>query len=181
MRRVVVTGMGVVSPLGNSTAEFFSNLIAGRSGVRRLDADFVGRLSTRIAAPAAFDGSAWFPPPKLRMLDRVAQFALVAAAQAVADADLQLDDIQRREAGVFLGTGMGGGNTIDGGYRALYAQNAARLPPFSVLMGMTNAAAAWVGIEYGFGGPNLTYSTACSSSAVAVGEAWRRTAPARRR
>ena len=101
MRRVAVTGLGVVSPLGNSTPEFFSNLIAGRSGVRRLDADFVERLSTRIAAPAAFDGSAWFPPPKLRMLDRVAQFALAAAAQAVAEADLQLNALQRRMPACF--------------------------------------------------------------------------------
>lgn len=66
---------------------------------------------------------------------------------------------------MFLGTGMGGGNTVDDGYRALDAQNAARLPPFSVLIVMANAAAAWVGIEHGFGGPNLTYSSACSSSA----------------
>lgn len=174
MRRVAVTGLGVVSPLGNDAAEFFANLIAGCSGVRRLDAAFVERLSTRIAAPAAFDGSVHFPPPKLRMLDRVSQFALVAAAQAMADADLTLDNDERQRAGVFLGTGMGGGNTTDEGYRALYEQHSDRLPPFSVLMAMANAAASWVGIEHGFGGPNLTYSTACSSSAVAVGEAWRR-------
>lgn len=174
MRRVAVTGLGVVSPLGNNEAEFFSSLLAGRSGVRRLDAPFVERLSTRIAAPAAFDGSAHFPPPKLRMLDRVSQFALVAAAQAMADANLALDDDERQRAGVFLGTGMGGGNTTDDGYRTLYEQHSDRLLPFSVLMAMANAAASWVGMEHGFGGPNLTYSTACSSSAVAVGEAWRR-------
>lgn len=174
MRRVAVTGLGVVSPLGNDAAEFFSSLLAGRSGVRRLDASFVERLSTRIAAPAAFEGSVHFPPSKLRMLDRVSQFALVAAAQAMADAGLSLDDDERQRAGVFLGTGMGGGSTTDDGYRALYQQHADRLPPFSVLMAMANAAASWVGIEHGFGGPNLTYSTACSSSAVAIGEAWRR-------
>ncbi|HXH00833.1 MAG TPA: beta-ketoacyl synthase N-terminal-like domain-containing protein, partial [Xanthomonadaceae bacterium] len=171
---MAVTGLGVVSPLGNDEAEFSSGLFAGRSGVRRLDAAFVERLSTRICAPAAFEGAAHFPPPRLRMLDRVGQFALVAAAQAMAQADPALDDGERGRAGVFLGTGMGGGNTMDDGYRALYEQRADRLPPFSVLMGMANAAASWVGIAHGFDGPNLTYSTACSSSAVAIGEAWGR-------
>lgn len=174
MRRVAVTGIGVVSPLGHGEAEFFASLAAGRSGVRRIESAFAERLCTRIAASAAFDGSLHFPPPKLRMLDRVSQFALVAAAQAMAAADLALDDDERRDAGVFLGTGMGGANSTDDGYRALYERRAERMPPFSVLTGMNNAAAAWIGIEYAFGGPNLTYSTACSSSAVAIGEAWRR-------
>lgn len=174
MRRVAVTGIGVVSPLGHGEAEFFANLLAGKSGVRRIESAFVERLGTRIAASAAFDASVHFPPPKLRMLDRVSQFALVAAAQAMAAADPALDDDERRGAGVFLGTGMGGANSTDDGYRALYEQRTERMPPFSVLTGMNNAAAAWIGIEYAFGGPNLTYSTACSSSAVAIGEAWRR-------
>ena len=89
---------------------------------------------------------------------------------------LQLDDgRQRSRAGVFVGTGMGGGHTTDDGYHALYADGASRpAKPFTVLMAMQNAAAAWIGIDHGFGGPNLTFSTACSSSAVAIGEAWRR-------
>jgi len=173
-RRVAVTGLGVVSPLGNDEAGFFESLQAGRSGVRRLDAPFSQRLSIRIGAPVGFDGAAHFPPPRLRMLDRVSQFALVAAQQAVEAAGLLRFEGWRERAGVFLGTGMGGAQTTDDGYRALYADGAARLPPFSVLMAMNHAAAAWIGIEYGLQGPNLTYSTACSSSAVAIGEAWRR-------
>ncbi len=173
-RRVAVTGLGVVSPLGNDELCFFDGLQAGRSGVRRLEAAFSERLSTRIGAPVAFNGSAYFSPPKLRMLDRVSQFALVAAQQAVDGAGPGVFDGERERAGVFLGTGMGGGQTVDDGYRALYADGAARLPPFSVLMAMNHAAAAWIGIEHGLAGPNLTYSTACSSSAVAIGEAWRR-------
>jgi 3-oxoacyl-[acyl-carrier-protein] synthase II len=166
--------MGVVSPLGNDEASFFESLQAGRSGVRRLDVPFSERLATRIGAPVAFDGTAHFSPPKLRMLDRVSQFALAAAQQAVDGAGPGAFDGELERAGVFLGTGMGGGQTVDDGYRALYAEGAARLPPFSVLMAMNHAAAAWIGIEYGLRGPNLTYSTACSSSAVAIGEAWRR-------
>lgn len=171
---MVVTGIGIVSPLGTGEHAFFDSLQAGRSGVRRLDVPFADRLSTRIAAPVEFDAAAHFAPPQRRMLDRVGQFALVAAAQAVTDAQLVLDDGERERAGVSMGTGMGGGHTSDDGYRALYADGAQRLPPFSVLMAMANAPAAWIGIEYQLGGPNLTYSTACSSSAVAIGEAWRR-------
>ena len=173
-RRVAVTGLGVISPLGNDEFSFFDGLQAGRSGVCRLETSFSERLFTRIGAPVALDGSACFPPQKLRMLDRVSQFALVAAQQAVSSAGLGLFDKDRERAGVFLGTGMGGAQTTDDGYRALYADGASRLPPFSVLMAMNHAAAAWVALEYGLRGPNLTYSTACSSSAVAIGEAWRR-------
>jgi len=173
-RRVAVTGLGLVSPLGNDEASFFEALQAGRSGVGRLEVPFSGRLSNRIGASVEFDGAAHFPPPKLRMLDRVSQFALVAAQQAVSSAGSGLFDKERERAGVFLGSGMGGAQTTDDGYRALYADGASRLPPFSVLMAMNHAAAAWLAIEYGLRGPNLTYSTACSSSAVAIGEAWRR-------
>ena len=173
-RRVVVTGIGIVSPLGNDETAFFDALMAGRSGIRRLEAPFASRLSNRITAPVDFDGSTHFLPPKLRMLDRFSQLALIAAGQAMANAGLQLDAAERLRADVFIGTGNGGGHIIDDGYQALYAQDASRLPPFTVLMAMQNAAAAWIGIEHGLSGPNLTFSTACSSSAVAIGEAWRR-------
>ncbi len=173
-RRVAVTGIGIVSPLGNDEDTFFEGLQAGRSGIRRLEAPFAGRLANPIAASIDFVGSAHFPPPKLRMLDRFSQFALVAAGQAMAGAGLQLNAEERARTGVFIGTGNGGGQIIDDGYHALYADDAARLPPFTVLMAMQNAAAAWIGIEHALSGPNLTWSTACSSSAVAIGEAWRR-------
>src|SRR5258708_37550364 len=134
------------------------------------------RLVSRIGAPVAFDGAAHFPPPKLRMLDRVSQLALVAAGRALADALGVFDDLDRRRAGVFIGTGMGGAQTADDGYHTLYAENSDRVKPFSVLMAMNNAPAAWIGLEHALEGPNLTYSTACSSSAVAIGEAARRIA-----
>lgn len=174
MRRVAITGIGVVSPLGNDRHAFFENLAAGRSGIVRLDTPFCKRLIAPIAAPVRFDAEQYFPAPKLRMLDRVSQFALYAASQAVADAGISFSDENPRRAGVFLGTGLGGSHTTDDGYRIIYGERSDRVKPFSVLMAMTNAAAAWIGIEYGLTGPNLTFSTACSSSAVAIGEAWRR-------
>ncbi|MGV3741549.1 MAG: beta-ketoacyl-[acyl-carrier-protein] synthase family protein [Burkholderiaceae bacterium] len=171
MRRVAVTGIGIVAPLGINRQAFFDTLIAGKSGVRRLDAQFCERLAAPIAACVDFKGEDYFDAPKLRMLDRVSQFALVAAREALADADLALAGEDREKVGVAIGTGMGGAHTLDDGYRTLYAEGSDRLKPFTVLTAMVNAAASWIANEYALNGPNLTYSTACSSSAVALGEA----------
>jgi 3-oxoacyl-(acyl-carrier-protein) synthase len=105
------------------------------------------------------------------MLDRVSQFALVAAGQAIADAGLDFSAEQRERCGVSVGTSMGGVETTDVGYYTLYGERSERIQPLSVLAAMSNAPAAWIGIDNGLSGPNLTYSTACSSSAVALGEA----------
>ena len=174
MRRVAVTGIGVVSPLGHSANEVFDAARAGRSAIHRLDTPFAHRLVAPLAATVQFNGADHFEPAKLRMLDRVSQFALVAANRALADSGSVLSVAERKRTGVFLGTGMGGINTIDDGYQTLYGENSDRIKPFMILMGMLNAPAAWIGIEHELTGPNLTYSTACSSSAVAIGEAWLR-------
>jgi len=182
LKRVAVTGIGVVTPLGNDVESFFASLTCGRSGIARLTGPMATRrreawsvpTRTHIGGAVAFDAADHFPGPKLRMLDRVSQFALVAAAQAVRAARIVWDDVDRERGGVFLGTGMGGAETTDDGYFTLYAERTERIKPYSVLMAMNNAAASWIGIEYGLAGPNLTFSTACSSSAVAVGEAARR-------
>jgi 3-oxoacyl-[acyl-carrier-protein] synthase II len=174
MRRVAVTGIGLVSPLGNSCAQALANATAGRSAIGRLETPWADRLAAPLAACVRLQGEEHFPPPRLRMLDRVSQLALVATRQAVGDARLDLTAADRERIGVFIGTGMGGALTTDEGYLSLYRDGCERLKPFSILMGMTNAPAAWIGIEYDLSGPNLTYSTACSSAAVSIGEAWQR-------
>ena len=174
MKRVAITGMGIVSPSGNAPREFFANLVAGRSAVAHLPEEFAPRLSIRIAAQASFAPELHFSPPQLRMLDRVSQFALVAAAQALGDAGLGPGDEALGRAGVFMGTGMGGASSLEDGYTTLFRDQSDRVKPFSVLLAMNNAAAAWIAIEHRLRGPNLTFSTACSSSAVAIGEAARR-------
>ena len=168
--------MGLVSPLGHSAAEAFDAARAGRSAIHRLEGPFTHRLAAPLGATVQFNGADHFDPPKLRMLDRVSQFALVAASRALDDAQAQLTDAERCRTGVFVGTGMGGINSIDEGYQTLYGDQSDRIKPFMILLGMHNAPAAWIGIENKFTGPNLTYSTACSSSAVAIGEAWLRVA-----
>jgi len=173
-RRVAVTGLGVVSPLGNSVGELWDNLVAGRSAVRRLPPALSQGLRSPIGAPVDFDGKNYFEPPRLRLLDRVSQLALIAAQQAILDSRLRGAPAEREHCGVFVGTGMGGAETTEEGYHTLYAQQSDRIKPYSVLNAMANAPAAWIGIDHGLHGPMLTYSTACSSSAVAVGEAARR-------
>jgi len=173
-RRVAITGLGVVAPLGGSIDELFSNLISGRSGVRRLTPPHSQGLHSPIGAPVDFQPEAHFAGARLRMLDRVSQLALVAVAQAIADARLDFAQERRERCGVSVGTSMGGAQTTDDGYYTVYAERSERVQPYSVLSAMNNAAASWIGIDHGLTGPNLTYSTACSSSAVAVGEAAQR-------
>ncbi len=176
MRRVAVTGIGLVSPLGHRPTDAFEAARAGRSAIHRLQIPSAHRLLAPLAATAHFDGTEHFDPPQFRLLDRVSQFAVVAARRALADAGCELSEAERERAGVFVGTGMGGTLSIDEGYQTLYGENSNRIKPMMILKGMHNAPAAWIGIENGWRGPNLTYSTACSSSSVAIGEAGLRVA-----
>jgi 3-oxoacyl-[acyl-carrier-protein] synthase II len=169
-----VTGLGVVAPLGDSAEELFTNLTAGRSGIARLGEPATIAAPGPVGAAVQFDGSGFFPASRLRMLDRVSQMALVAARRALADGNVDVAALARERCGVFVGTGGGGTATTADAYRTLFGERSARLPPYSVLNAMNNAPAAWIAIEHGLEGPNLTYSTACSSSAVALGEAARR-------
>jgi 3-oxoacyl-[acyl-carrier-protein] synthase II len=174
LRRVAVTGLGVASPIGLSIDEVARSLAEGRSGVQRLAPSWRDRLRSPIGAVTDFDGTAAFDPARIRQLDRVSQLALVAAAQAVADARLELSAEELERCGTFVGTGMGGAETTDAGYRTIYADASDRVNPYTVLAAMTTAPASWISIEYGLLGPCLTFSTACSSSSVAIGEAARR-------
>jgi beta-ketoacyl-acyl-carrier-protein synthase II len=173
-RRVAVTGLGVVAPLGNSVEELWRNLLEGRSGVHRLPSSISQGLRSPIGASVNFDAKVHFEPPRLRMLDRVSQLALVAARQAIVDSRIDFAAERRERCGVFVGTSLGGAETTEEGYNTLYAQQSDRIKPYSVVNAMANAPAAWIGIDYALCGPMLTYSTACSSGAVALGEAARR-------
>jgi 3-oxoacyl-[acyl-carrier-protein] synthase II len=176
MRRVAVSGMGVVCPLGASVAEAFEAARAGRSGVQRLLSPATARLQSPLGATACFDESAQVDAAHGRMLDRFSLMGLHAARQAVADSQDALSGVDPARAGVFVGCGMGGTLSMDSSYQRFYGEASDRIPPFTILMGMHNAAAAWMAIEWGLRGPVMTYATACSSSAVAIGEAWLRVA-----
>jgi len=173
VRRVVITGIGIVSPLGNNPSDFFSALVQGRSGISRLKAEFVDMLDAKIAAQADFDGTQHFTKQQLALLDRVSQFAMYAAKQAAEDSGLDFNAVDLNRTGCFIGTGMGGANATEEGYIRLFKEQANRLKPFTVLMAMNGAAASQIAMEFKVAGPNFTYTTACSSSAIAIGEACR--------
>jgi len=169
-RTVCVTGIGVLSPIGTNGPEFLAGLQSGRSGIRALRTDFSGRIAHN--AFGVVDLPANTPVPKARLagLDRFSQFALIAAHEAVADAGLKGAACLER-AIVCVGTGMGGAETMQQGYEELLLRAGARVNPLTVVRGMNNAAAAHVAISFGCHGHSITYSTACSSSAIAIGEA----------
>jgi beta-ketoacyl-acyl-carrier-protein synthase II len=166
-RRVAVTGLGVVSPVGGTVTEFFEGLVAGRSGVRRLP----WREDT-VAACVDFNADAHFSRMQLSTLDRFAQFGLVAAEQAVKEAGLSEHDFAGPRVGVYFGSSIGGAGAIENSYRAFLGPQE-RVSPMTILLTMANAAAAHVSLRYAIHGPSLTYSVACASAAVAIGEAFR--------
>ncbi len=172
-QRVVVTGLSVVSPLGNSIADLTKNVFNGVSRVKRLNADFVDKLDCKIAAEAQFNPEDHFTKHTFSMLDRTSQMALHTSMEAVRHANLELSDALKPRMGIYLGTGMGGAHSIEEGYVRLYKEGLNRLKPFTVLMSMNNAAASAIALEHQITGPNQTFCTACSSSAVAIGEATR--------
>jgi len=173
VRRTVVTGIGILSPLGRGTESFFCGLVSGRSAIRRLSAPFADKLTARIGAQIEFDASAHFPRRRLSSLDRVTQISLVATRDAIADAGLVLDEAQKDRAGVFWGTGMGSAHSLESSYEGMFTISGFRPDPATVIRIMNNAATSQISMDFGLRGPTLTYSTACSSSAVAIGEAYR--------
>jgi 3-oxoacyl-[acyl-carrier-protein] synthase II len=174
-RRIVITGMGVISPVGNNPGEFFDNLLAGRSGIKHLEFDGIEKLSIRIGAPVEdFNPEVYFSKIQLTGIERFSQFALVAAEQAIQDAKLTLSEEEYIRAGISMGSCQGGTSTLQDGYRELFQNEEPRIKPLTVLLSMNNAAASHISIKYHLQGPNITYATACSSSAIAIGEAYRK-------
>jgi 3-oxoacyl-[acyl-carrier-protein] synthase II len=147
--------------------------MAGQSGVRRISSAYSNLLSVKIAAEVDFNPLDYFVKKQVSGMDRVNQFALAAASQAWKDSGPALDAQEKERAGVYIGCAMGGGNTIEDLYDQLFKHNADRVKPLTVLMVMNSASASHISIAYGLSGPCLTLSTACASSANAIGEAFR--------
>lgn len=177
MRRVAITGLGIVSPVGSGCDTFFAALLAARSGVRVFDMAFPNGIESVIAGSIDFNPDAHFSRAKLLTMDRVSQFALVAAREAMAQAGLgdvaNHTGLPPERFGVSLGTGSGGSGSTEAAYAALLEQKVARLRPMTVVLAMNNAIAAHVSMEFGLKGPSSTVSNACASSATAIGDAFR--------
>ena len=167
MRPVLVTGLGLISPLGLDIDTAFAAAVAGRSAIRPLTA--LG-LPEQVGAAVEFDPAPWFTRMQLTGLDRVSQFAVAAASLAVKDAGIDPAAWDGERVGVYLGCGMGGSEAIDTGYRLLYGEDR-KVPPLTVVAGMVNAPASHISLRLGIRGPVMTYAMACTSAAAAIGEA----------
>lgn len=170
-RRVVVTGIGPLTPIGTGKNQFWDALRAGRSGVRRVDSlvDLSG-ISVLIGAPVLeFDPLDYMQPRRAQRINRVTQFALAAASLAFDDANLQLSTVDRKRIGVVVGTGIGGLETMERNFAALSDKGPRQVSPFFVPQLMPNAAAGQIAIEHGLQGANFVISSACASSAHAIG------------
>ena len=174
-RRVVVTGLGIVSPLGNDIATFWENLVAGKCGVGKIAAFDPARFDTQIAAEVKdFNPLPAFPSPKeVRRADRFGQFGVYAGWQALKDSGLDLDKVDLDEVGAFFGSGIGGLRTVSDQHTILLERGPDRLSPFMIPMLILNMASGLFSIYYRLRGPNFATCSACATSSHAIGEAWR--------
>ncbi len=182
MRRVVVTGMGLVSPLGCGVDVSWERLIAGRSGIRAIQSFDVSDLPAKVAAQVppgetaegGFNADDWVPPKDQRRMDTFIIYALAATEEAVRDADWKPDDEEERvRTGVLIGSGIGGLPEIANGAVLLERGQVRRLSPFFIPAALINLASGHVSIKYGFKGPNHSVVTACATGAHAIGDAAR--------
>ena len=173
VRRIAIAGLGVVSPIGTGADVFFDALLAGKSGIGRLNIPYVERLGNHIGASVGDLDLAGFTPALLSQTERVSQMAIVSAREALLRAGQPQTTMHPERRGVFVGCAFGGARTVEDGYEALFARGQNRVRPLSVMLAMANAPAANVAMLFGAQGPCLTYANACASGAVAIGEALR--------
>jgi 3-oxoacyl-[acyl-carrier-protein] synthase II len=174
-RRVVLTGLGVVTPLGNEIEAFWQDVLAGRCGVDRTTAFDVSAYDCQISAEVKnFEPLPAFPSPKeVRRTDRFAQFGIYAAYKALLDSRLDLEKVNRDEVGVFIGSGIGGLETVEVQHRILLSKGPNRLSPFMIPMLILNMASGGFSMHYRLRGPNVATCSACATANHAIGEAWR--------
>jgi len=174
-RRVVVTGLGVVTPLGHDLETFWKNLTSGQCGIDRITAFDAAAFDTQIAGEVrSFDPAPAFPSPKdVRRTDRYSQFGVHAAWSALKDSGAELDKLDRDEIGVIIGSGIGGLETTSAQIKILLERGPGRLSPFMIPMLISNMASGLFSMYQNLRGPNFATCSACATANHAIGEAWR--------
>ncbi len=172
-KRVVVTGLGAVTPVGNNVADTWSNLLKGKSGIRTITLFDASELGTRFGGEVKnFDPVALFGRKEARRMDRFTQFSMEASRQAIEDAGITAENIDRTRVGTVIGSALGGMNTFLQQYDILKKRGPRRVSPFFIPMILPDTAAARLAIEYGYQGPSVSVTSACASGTNAVGEAF---------
>ncbi|MBU8913560.1 MAG: beta-ketoacyl-[acyl-carrier-protein] synthase II, partial [Spirochaetales bacterium] len=172
-KRVVTTGLGAISPIGIGTTEFWAGLTEGRNGIGPVTHFDASEYRSKLAAEVkGFDPGNWMETKSARRMDPFTQFAVAASAMAMEDAGLDAGQFDATRAGVIIGSGIGGAQTIEDGYAILQEKGPGSLNPFLVSMLLVNMAASMVSIRFGLKGPLAALSVACSTGANAVGDAY---------
>jgi len=172
-RRVVVTGLGVVTPVGNCGEETWDAVREGRSGVDRITAFDASEFDVQIGGEVkGFDSERYVSKREARRLDRFALFAIAASDEAIESAGLDADNLDPSRVGVFVGTGIGGLHEIESQHTKLMESGPRRVSPMMIPKLMTNAAAGQISMRHGFLGPSMSLSSACASASNAIGEAF---------
>lgn len=174
-RRVVLTGLGVITPVGNDVETFWSNLKNGVSGIERIQAFDATNYDCQIAGEVRdFEPKNFFHNPKdVRRTDRFAQLAMAAAKMAMADCGVDLEKINPERFGVIMSSGIGGLKTLEDQHSMLLNRGPSRVSPFTIPMLISNMGSGLISMEFGLRGPNLCIVTACATSNNAIGESWR--------
>ena len=173
-RRVVITGVGLVSPLGIGTEETWAGIRAGRSGAGPITLFDASQHTTHFACEVKdFDPLRWVEKKEVKKMDRFIQFAVAAADLAVADSGLEIEAGEAEQVGVFIGSGIGGFATIEREHTELMNGGPRKVSPFFIPSAIVNLASGWVAIRTGAKGPNSATATACTASAHAIGESFR--------
>lgn len=173
MPRVVITGMGVISALGITRDAFWQSLIEGRCGIRTMQNEDFDQLRFKQAADVPdFVPENFLCAKDISLMDRFAQFAVVATQAAVAQSGLEWTPALREDCAIITGSCIGGRSAEEQGYRELYVHKRNRVHPLTIPLGMSNAATSHISMQYGIQGPSYTISTACASSAHAIGQAF---------
>ena len=173
-RRVVVTGVGLVSPVGIGTEETWKSLLAGRSGAGPITLFDASQHSSRFACEVkGFDPLNWVEKKEVKKMDRFIQFAVAAADFALADSGLKIDAGNNEMVGVYVGSGIGGFATIEREHTILMERGPSRISPFFIPAAIVNLASGWISIRSGAKGPNSATCTACTTSAHAIGDSFR--------
>ena len=172
-RRVVVTGLGVISPIGNSVEEFWKSLIEGKNGIGMITKFDTSTFDTKIAAEVKnFDPSLWLDKKSVKRLDPYAQYAIVAATMAFNDSKLDLDKIDKEKFGVIFGSGIGGILTHQQQSFNYFSGGVNKISPFFVPMMISDIAAGHISMKYGAKGPNYATTSACATSSHAIADAF---------
>jgi len=173
-KRVVITGLAAISPVGTGVDKFWDSLVNGRSGIGPITRFAADQFPTRIAGEVKdFDPSQYIDKKEAKRMDRFTQFAVAGAKMAVADAGIDLEQLEKDRVGVVLGSGIGGIETMEESCRVLSEKGPGRVSPFFVPMMIGNMAAGQIAISLGVTGPNITVVTACASATNAVGDAFK--------